>query len=79
MRKRTTLCLTVAVLLGGAGIRWSGDLQKRLEAFEKGDYPAALREWTPVAEQGNYRAQNALGAMYDKGTGVIQDYNTAVK
>ena len=75
----TTLCLTLAVFLGSVGVSASADFQKGLTAARSGDFATALREWTPVAEQGNYRAQNALGAMYDKGTGVIQDYNTAVK
>ncbi len=47
------LCLTVAVLLGSAGVSWSADLQKGLDAANRGDYATALREWKPLAEQGN--------------------------
>ncbi len=39
----------------------------------------ALREWRPLAEQGNANAQFFLGVMYDKGRGVTQDYAKAVK
>jgi len=39
----------------------------------------ALREWRPLAEQGNANAQFFLGVMYDKGRGVPQDYAEAVK
>jgi TPR repeat protein len=39
----------------------------------------ALREWTPLAEQGDAVAQSYLGWMYDKGKGVTQDYKTVVK
>jgi hypothetical protein len=31
----------------------SADFQKGLDAAERGDYATALREWTPLAEQGN--------------------------
>jgi len=80
MRRLTAaLCLTIAVLLGSAGEGWSADYQKGFAAAQSGDYATALREWTPLAEQGNADAQTLLGAMYDNGEGVPQDYKTAVK
>ena len=57
----------------------SADFQKGLTAAFNGDYATALREWKPLAEQGNADAQYNLGFMYDKGRGVQQDYKTAVK
>ena len=75
----TTLCLTIAVLLGSAGMSWSADFQKGLAAHQSGDFATALREWTPLAEQGNALAQYSLGLMYDNGWGVPQDDKTAVK
>ena len=57
----------------------SADLQKGLTAYNSGDYATALREWTPLAEQGNAGAQYNLGVMYKNGNGVPQDYDTAVK
>ena len=64
------LCLT----LGSFGVGWSGDFQKGLEAYYKGDYATALKEWKPLAEGGYIDAQNNLGIMYDNGKGVLQDY-----
>ena len=58
---------------------FSADFQKGVTAYKSGDYATALREWTPVAEQGDAFAQYNLGVMYDKGLGVPQDYKTAVK
>jgi len=58
-----TLCLTIAVLLGSAGVSWSADLQKGLTAYQNGDYATALREWTPLAEQGDADAQFNLMAF----------------
>jgi len=48
-----TLCLTLAVLLGSAGVSWSADYQKGYAAYQSGDYATALREWEPLAEQGD--------------------------
>jgi hypothetical protein len=53
MRNLTaTICLTIAVLLGSVGMSWSADLQKGLTVADKGGFATALREWTPLAEQG---------------------------
>ena len=80
MRNLTaTFCLTIAVLLGSAGMGWSADYQKGQTAYDSGDYATALREWTPLAKQGNAFAQTNLGWMYRNGDGVPQDYKTAVK
>ena len=74
-----TLFLTLAVLLGSAGMGWGAYFQKGLDAVQRGDYTTALREWKPLAEHGNADAQFNLGVMYDDGEGVPQDYKTAVK
>ena len=55
------------------------DYDKGGAAHGRGDYAAALREWRPLAEQGDYKAQNNLGVMYAQGEGVPQDYVEAVK
>ena len=69
-----TICLTIAVLLGSVGVGWSADLQKGLDAANRGDFATALLEWRPLAEQGDASAQNNLGFMYVYGKGVLQDY-----
>ncbi len=74
-----TICLTLAVLLSGAGTSWGADFNKGLAAAESGDFATALREWKPLAEKGDATAQFNLGLMYRKGEGVPQDYKTAVK
>jgi uncharacterized protein len=72
-------CLTIALLLGSAGVSWSADFEKGVSAYDVGDYATALREWTPLAEQGDAGAQHVLGLMYAEGLGVPQDDRTAVK
>ena len=59
MRNLTaTICLTIAVLLGSAGMSWSADFRKGFAAYLSGDFATALREWIPLAEQGDDRAQS---------------------
>ena len=54
MRKLTaTLCLTIALILGSLGVSWSAAWEKGYAAYKSGDYATALREWTPLAEQGD--------------------------
>ena len=74
-----TLCLTCTVLLASVGKSWGADYPKGLTAAQSGDFANALRELTPLAEQGHALAQNNIGVMYEKGQGVSQDYKTAVK
>jgi len=57
----------------------AADLQKGLDAAQSGDYATALKEWKPLAEQGDANAQYNLGVMYDNGQGVTRNYKKAVK
>ena len=75
----TTICLTTAVLLGSVGVSTGADFQKGLTAAQSGDFATVLREWTPLAEQGNAGAQFNLGYLYRMGEGVPQDYKNALK
>lgn len=48
-------------------------------AFERGDYTAAMEELAPLAEANDAEAQYYLGAMYEAGLGVSQDYFEATR
>ena len=81
------MCLSVLLSLGTIGcvtrpsisVASSADLPKGAVAYQSGDYATALREWTPLAKQGNALAQFILGVMYAEGQGVPKNYKTAVK
>ena len=75
----TNIYLFIALTFCTASISWSADFQKGMTAYKNGDYATALREWTPLAEQGDANAQFNLGLMYANGQGVPQDYKTAAK
>ncbi len=68
--------LLFSLLLGVPS--YSADFNKGLTAAQSGDWATALKEWKPLAEEGNAAAQNNLGLMYDNGWGVPQDYKESV-
>ena len=47
--------------------------EQGIQALNRADYDAALRELRPLAEQGHAKAQWALGYMYSRGLGVPKD------
>jgi TPR repeat protein len=49
------------------------------QAFNRGDYGAALMVWLPYAEKGSARAQYNISIMYEKGLGVEKDDEIAVE
>ena len=55
------------------------DFDAGIEAGQRGDYAVALREFRPLATEGDAKAQFYLGYMYGKGQGVAQDYGEAAK
>ena len=70
------LCFSV---LSGEAV---AGLEEGFAAYQQGDYATALREFRPLAVQGDAVAQFAqfvLGVMYDNGQGVAQDYQEAAK
>jgi len=79
MEMKTLFLLPILLLSLISFSSWGADLQKAFDAFNRGDYETTLREFTPLAEQGNAVAQLSLGTMYRNGQGVQQDDKTAVK
>lgn len=55
------------------------DFQAGLAAYERGDYETAVKEWRPLAHQGDADAQKLLGFMYSQGQGLPQNYVEAAK
>jgi S1-C subfamily serine protease len=50
-----------------------------VQAYRNRDYATAFKELLPLAQQGNAVSQFYLGAMYQVGRGVPQDYKEAAK
>lgn len=71
------MMIGVLLVLCVALVAASADYQTGLEAFNQGDYATALKEWLPLAEQGNAAAQAMIGIMYQGGLGVPRSLETA--
>ncbi len=67
----------IALSLSFTQLAYAG-LDEGLAAYNKADFKTALKEWKPLAEQGDADAQNNLGVMYANGQGVAQDDKQAV-
>ena len=54
--------LLQSLVLAPAAAR--ADMQAGWQAYTAGDYEAAIREWQPLAEDGDYQAAYALGMAF---------------
>jgi TPR repeat protein len=70
------LLLTLVLLWPVVGL---ADFAAGLEAYNRGDYATAMREFRSLAEAGDAVAQNFLGQMYSVGEGVPKDGAEAVQ
>ena len=65
--------------IASSGVVFAGPFEDSMAAYDRGDYATALQLLRPLAEKGDEKAQNGLGAMYHNGKGVTQDFKAAVK
>ena len=61
--------LSVVCLASSA---WA-DFKSGEKAYQRGDYTTALREWQPLAKQGQADAQYHIGLLHTNGQGVPKD------
>ena len=78
MRMFGRLALITALSLGAVDVS-AQDYDVGFAAMEKRDYKTALREFAPLATQGNAKAQMWVGLIYERGLGVPKDYYSAIK
>ncbi len=55
----------------------AADLDLGADAYEAGDYATAIREWQPLADEGNPMALYNFAVLYELGLGVNADRNQA--
>lgn len=82
MKNESAQCLSLCVLaisLFFVGQSAAADLTTAQQAYRQKDYAVALREATPLAEQGNPDAQLLLARMFLMGQGVSRDPDQAIK
>jgi TPR repeat protein len=78
LRLLRTALIALTLVYSGSTAN-AADFEKGLAAAQAGDFITALREWRPLAQQGNAAAQNHLGYMYDAGQGVPKDDAEALR
>jgi TPR repeat protein len=64
-----------ALILGATVAAWPAvaGFEEGVRAYLAQDYETALKEWRPLAEQGNAPAQFGMGLSYENGRGVERD------
>ncbi len=63
----------------GVTLPEEADFEIGVEAWGRGDYDRALREFRLLAEQGHAQAQVNLGIIYSQGLGVPKDFVQAYR
>lgn len=77
---RFLICAFYAIgLVFPAVYLYGADFQTGKRAYEQKDFATAMKEFTPLAQQGNADAQLFLGKMHMSGQGVPKDADLAVK
>ncbi|MEN9372856.1 MAG: hypothetical protein RIR79_408 [Pseudomonadota bacterium] len=74
-----TLFITVGFAFALQPIGALAGWKEGTEAYKKGDFAVAVKEFKPLAQKGNSKAQYKLGVLYTTGQGVRQDYQEAIK
>jgi len=74
-----SILLAACLLAALAASPARADFTDGLDAAQKGDYAAALREWQPLASAGDATAQANLGILYEQGLGVEKNLPLAVE
>lgn len=74
----TRILATLVLVTTFAAPVWAG-FDEGMAAYERGDYSTTLKEWRPLAEQGDPTAEHHLGWLYVIGRGVPQDYEEGVR
>ena len=73
---RRLLALTLTVMVAPPAL---ADFNAGIQAVERGDYGAAYKEFKPLADQGDARAQSNLAVMHAQGHGMEQSYPEAAR
>lgn len=71
-----------SAILAGAAMLMAGtpalaDVKAGVDAWSRGDYATAVREWQSAADKGDADAQFNLGQAYRMGRGVAPDAKKA--
>ncbi len=71
------IAVTLSMLLSGVAMPAYADVKGGVDAWDRGDYPAAVSQWRPLAISGDADAQFNLAQAYKLGRGVPTDLRIA--
>lgn len=74
---KSLLALCLGAALGGTAM--AGPFEDAQAAYDRGDYTEALKGYRVLAAEGDARALNTIGYMYNHGQGVAKDSVEALK
>lgn len=77
-RLRSIIILSAVLLFAAAGPGWAQSYDAGVAAYNRGDFATAFKQWKPLADKGDVKAQHYLGLMYTQGQGVPKDHAKAV-
>lgn len=66
-------CLLLFIGPGAAAQASQSEFEKGYEAYQRGEFAAALEIWEPLAQSGDPRALYNVGVIYAQGRGVRRD------
>ena len=69
--------LLIGLLLTAGAPAADASYETGLQAFERGDYAQALKDWLAEAEKGDPRAQHNVAVIYDSGRGASPSHKSA--
>ena len=73
------ILLLIGLMLFLPALGWA-DFEAGVDAYDRGDYETALKEWRPLAEQGDAEAQWMLSSMYfSGGKGVPENLGEGIR
>ena len=76
MSIRILLSLTLTLMCTAPG--WAG-VEEAMDATDRGDYTAAMKEWLPLAQNGLPEAQYVIAIFYRQGLGVPPDMKESAR
>ena len=74
--KQLAFAALLVLAFAASAVAGSGD---GVDAYARGEYATAFKQFRALAERGNAKAQHNLGVMYAEGQGVPRDYAEAMK
>lgn len=76
LRRTASFLAITAIFIGIASVAKS-DFEAGVDAYTRGEFFKAEKEWRPLAAAGDADAARNLGRLYHLGLGVTQDFTTA--